>query len=248
MGLAHIIDRTLSSLERRCAKLQGKGWGAASVRQEVARAASLMGQKEAKLCIDIGGNKGSYADALTVRFPQSEIIIFEPAAVNVEILTARFGGKRHITIEPYALSNSAGLSQLHSDEAGSGLGSLTKRDLSHMDLVFETSESVETCVFSDYWQNRLGKRPIDLCKLDVEGHELDALQGFGSALKAIDVIQFEFGGANIDTKTYFRDFWHFFGDHGFQLYRISPFCTTPIKRYHERHEAFVTTNFLAKRL
>ena len=47
-------------------------------------------------------------------------------------------------------------------------------------------------------------------KIDVEGHELDVLKGFGELIKKVRLIQFEFGGTNIDSKTYLRDFWEFF--------------------------------------
>lgn len=241
------LDRLLASVERRCAKLQGKGWGAATVDHEVRQVARLLDGKPATLCIDIGGNKGAYSAALMAQFPAANIVVFEPSQVNVQILQDRFKDASQVSVEPYAVSKTAGDADLFSDQAGSGLGSLTKRDLKHIDLAFEASERIQTLRFETYWQDKLQSVPIDLCKLDVEGHELDALQGFGAAMAAIKVVQFEFGGANIDTRTYFRDFWHFFADHGFKLYRITPFGIAPIKRYHERHEAFVTTNYLAKR-
>ena len=84
--------------------------------------------------------------------------------------------------------------------------------------------------------------------MDIEGHELDALRGFGEALKHIDVIQFEFGGCNIDTRTFFQDFWYFFQKEGFEIYRITPFDLVKIESYQESEEYFVTTNYLAKRI
>jgi len=102
--------------------------------------------------------------------------------------------------------------------------------------------------FEDYWKSELGSENIDFVKLDIEGHELDALNGFGDALKFIKVIQFEFGGCNIDTRTFWQDFWYFFTENNFVLYRITPFGITKIKKYRELDEFFSTTNFLAKRI
>jgi hypothetical protein len=48
-----------------------------------------------------------------------------------------------------------------------------------------------------------------MVKMDIEGHELTALKGFGAALDVARVLQFEFGGCNIDSRTYFQDFWYF---------------------------------------
>lgn len=50
---------------------------------------------------------------------------------------------------------------------------------------------------------------IHLLKIDVEGHELDVLHGATEMFqrKAIDVVTFEFGGCNIDTHTFFQNFF-----------------------------------------
>lgn len=39
---------------------------------------------------------------------------------------------------------------------------------------------------------------------------------------AIDRVTFEFGGCNIDTRTYFQDYWYFFKTFGFRVFRITP--------------------------
>ena len=82
-------------------------------------------------------------------------------------------------------------------------------------------------------------------KLDVEGFELQCLQGAGKYINKIKVIQFEFGGCNIETRTFFRDFWCFFSKYNFDLYRISPFSLVKLDKYSENYENFLTTNFIA---
>lgn len=125
------------------------------------------------------------------------------------------------------------------------LSSLTRRRLSHFDIDFECSEEVTLVKFEDYWVNQLECRNIDFVKLDIEGHELDALSGFGKAIESVRLIQFEFGGCNIDTRTYFQDFWYFFEEKGFDIYRITPLGLVKILKYNEMDEVFITTNFLA---
>ena len=89
---------------------------------------------------------------------------------------------------------------------------------------------------------------IDLLKVDVEGHELDVLHG-GLRLfekQAIAAVLFEFGGCNIDTRTFVKDFFSFFRDHGMQLGRVTPAGhVRNITRYSEALEQFRTTSFLA---
>ena len=58
-------------------------------------------------------------------------------------------------------------------------------------------------------------------KMDIEGFELFALKGAQEALKGqIQLIQFEFGGANIDSRTFFKDFWLLLSP-TFDIYRLS---------------------------
>ena len=61
-------------------------------------------------------------------------------------------------------------------------------------------------------------------------------------------MQFEFGGCNIDSWTHFQDFYYFFRDAGFRLYRLGPKGLDLIERYSELDEAFTTTNYFAQRL
>jgi hypothetical protein len=125
------------------------------------------------------------------------------------------------------------------------LGSLTQRKLEHFNIGFNIKETVNTIRFEDYWQKNLNYRNLDIVKIDVEGHELSVLSGFGKAIFSTKVIQFEFGGCNIDTKTYFQDFWYFFKEHNFYLFRITPFGVQSIESYSESDEYFSTTNYIA---
>src|SRR5690606_7444742 len=125
-----------------------------------------------------GGNVGQYTGALRAAHPELEIHVFEPSKVNNEKLRARFGSDARVTLVPAALSSSAGARTLYSDAPGSPLGSLTQRKLDCMGINFNTAEAVETLRFEDYWIHQLQSRPIDMLKIDVEGHEMDVLGGF----------------------------------------------------------------------
>jgi len=233
--------------ERAAAYLLGKGWGAGTVEKEFLAALSLLQEKKINLCIDIGGNKGAYTEQIIKKAPACNVVVFEPAESNVELLRKKFSATSNVTIEQSAVTNEAGDATLYGDADGSDLASLTQRRLDHFGIDFDHTESIRTIRFEDYWKAELNSRKIDICKIDIEGHELDALAGFGDAIKHISVIQFEFGGCNIDTRTFFQDFWYFFQEHGFELYRISPIGLIHIPQYRERDEFFSTTNYLAKR-
>lgn len=91
-----------------------------------------------------------------------------------------------------------------------------------------------------------GLQTIDLLKLDVEGNELAAMRG-GRALigtGAIKVIQFEFGGCNIDSRSFLQDSFYLLSPH-YVLHRIVKDGWVPLPKYSERYEVFLTTNLLA---
>ena len=234
----------LNLIERVAARAQGKGYGTASIKQEVQLLQGFL-KAAPKLAIDIGGNVGAYTAELRGKNPKLEIHIFEPSATNIKKLELHFKEDSLINLVPFAVSDKSGEAVLFSNKPGSRLGSLTKRRLDHFDIPFDTSEMVKTIRFEDYWRERLNSRDLDLVKIDIEGHELSALIGFGEAIKVTKVLQFEFGGCNIDTRTYFQDFWYYFKEHEFAIYRITPFGAEPIYQYCELDEFFSTANYIA---
>ncbi len=233
--------KILNLIEFYAAILQGKGYGSHTVKKEAKILTKLINNPA--LIIDIGANIGNYTSEILKLYPNVEIHLFEPSMKNFEILKSRFSTER-IFINNKALSNKSGIGQLFTDKEGSGMASLGKRRLDHFDIEYKESEKVEIITFEDYWKNNLNERNIDVVKIDVEGFELDVMNGFGLALKKVKIIQFEFGGCNLDTKTTFQDFWYFFKENGFLINRITPFGLQPLKNYSEIDEFYLTTNFI----
>ena len=82
---------------------------------------------------------------------------------------------------------------------------------------------------------------VDFLKMDIEGHELFALRGAIQSLSArrIKALSFEFGSGNINSRTFFRDFWDLLIPLGFELRRICPGGgTVVVKSYYENLEVF----------
>lgn len=238
-----LIYRIFSFAERSFARLQGKGMGAHSIKAELKAVTQL--KKNLDFVVDIGGNVGDYAAKVLELFPNVQLHIFEPSALNIGNLTRRFGDNNKVIIHQKAISDQVGTFTLYSDSPGSGLGSLTKRDVSHHELNFSYEEQVSVGRFDEIYLEYMTDEIIDLVKIDVEGHELAVLRGFGKCISKVHMIQFEFGGCNVDTRTFFKDFWDFFAEKKFNIYRITPFGAQPIVKYTEQLEAFTTTNFLA---
>ncbi len=201
-------------------------------------------------CIfDVGANKGQFLQVVLENLVVGKYMVhcFEPGHETFKALVDSFQMNGHVVLNNIGLSKEGGEALLHYDDFCSGLASLTKRKLDHFNIDFAKSEMVKISTIDNYCEeNQIDH--IHLLKIDIEGHEYDALLGAEKmfALNAIDIVTFEFGGCNIDTRTFFQDFWYFFSEKGFKLFRITPSgYLHPINSYKEIHEQFRTANFMA---
>jgi FkbM family methyltransferase len=196
----------------------------------------------------VGANRGQFLDLAMseIRPRPFSIHCFEPSAATFKMLTEGRRANPQVILNPFALGKVGCESTLYYDQPGSGMASLTRRRLAHFGTDFTYSECVRVETLDRYCEER-GIKHIDLLKMDVEGHEMDVLLGAGRMLaRSVGMVMFEFGGCNIDTRTYFQDFFYFFQGCGMRLYRITPSgFLFPIAKYLEQFEQFRTTNFLA---
>jgi len=198
---------------------------------------------------DVGANIGQFLGLIleNIATEQYSIHCFEPGREPFACLAETFRNDIRIRLNNVGVGKGKGEAILHYDAAGSGCASLTKRKLAHLGIDFDQSESVSITTLDDYCcENGISR--IHLLKMDVEGHELDALMGARSMFEKglIDIVSFEFGGCNVDTKTFFQDFWYFFVESNMRLFRITPSgYLYPIESYSEIHEKFGVSNFVA---
>jgi FkbM family methyltransferase len=204
-------------------------------------------------CIfDVGSNIGQFLQVVLDNIAPADLSIhcFEPGHETFKSLVEFYKTltkRQGIKLNNIGIGKEQGEGVLHFDRFGSGLASLTKRKLDHHGIDFEKSEKVEIGTIDNYClENAINQ--IHLLKIDIEGHELDALVGATRMFetKSIDMVSFEFGGTNIDTRTFFRDFWYFFSGAKMRIFRITPSgYLSPIDAYNEIHEQFAATNFIA---
>ena len=225
----------------------GKGWGAWTTGEETKAIKHFV--RELKIrkiyALDVGANLGDWSASLLKEIPTAEISAFEPSQVAFSRIQLRFAGNSSFQCTNIALGRENLTATLFADKSGSGLGSLTKRRIGHFGIEFNHEEQIQIHTL-DSWlgSKREGFIP-NILKMDVEGHELDVLKGATNALQNIQIIQFEFGGSNIDTRTYFQDFWYFLTSLGFEIYRLGPRKPLHIKIYSENDETFRPTNYIA---
>jgi FkbM family methyltransferase len=246
--LARLGPRRLGKLERQAQLAQGKGWGSETVSQEVAAIRELLGAAAdgPLVVVDVGANMGAWTREALRALPQATVHAFEPSEAAFAALSSAFEAEPRVSLHRLALGDSNGQATLYTNDPGSGIASLTKRRLDHIGVEMSEEEKISVRTLAS-WADEAGLDAADVLKLDVEGHELDVIRGAGHLLDRVRVLQFEFGGCNIDTRTYFQDFWYLLTDAGFRLYRLGPTGLRAIPEYSEYEEVFVTTNFFAGR-
>jgi FkbM family methyltransferase len=240
----------LEGIERLGAYFSGKGSGSTSLGAEVG-AALRFTKGDNLVVLDVGANKGYWTEELLRRAGSRirAIYQFEPSPHNIEILREKFSKDSRIVLVPHAVSDRAGEADLFSDVPGSGMASLHKRKLDHANISFEESSHIATVTIDEIIE-KYGISNIDFMKMDIEGHELAALKGAEKSLKAsmISALSFEFGGCNIDSRTFFQDYWYLLTGLGYVIFRITPSGSTyRIRGYKETLEYFLTTNYIAVR-
>lgn len=197
---------------------------------------------------DVGANRGLFAKLAFRHRPKAKVHCFEPSAHTFALLSETLKDTAAI-LNNFGISAKAEERMLYSDKDGSGLASLTKRNLAHHAIDMDRSEKVTTESIDRYCEQR-GVDRIDLLKVDVEGHELEVFTGARVAFlaKKIGYVLFEFGGCNIDTRTYFKDFFLFFTEMGAKkIYRISASGKLiAVDSYDETYEVFFTTNYVVE--
>lgn len=195
---------------------------------------------------DVGANIGNYSLAVSSIFNNiAEIYAFEPSEITYHILKKNIGYLLNAHLFNLGLNDFTGNKTLYYHEQGSGMSSVYKRNLDHMGIQFDQSEVILMITLDQFCEEHKISH-IDFLKLDVEGHELSVLSGANKMIESdnIKYIQFEFGGSNIDSRTFFKDFYFRLIDR-YALFRIVKDGLHPITQYRETYEIFTTTNFLA---
>jgi FkbM family methyltransferase len=242
--------RVLKDLANRLDRMADKmsGLGSAYGLSTETQVASQFLNKSGSIFFDVGANVGAYTKSLlsnpAISSNLKELHLFEPSIKTFAILRNKITDSRARCVNK-GCSDSTRTVKLHSNAVGSGLASIYRRRLNHFDIALDQSEEVQVIRLDEY-AKEWGIEYVHFAKFDVEGHELACFRGAESLFdeQKIGALQFEFGGCNIDSRTYFQDFFYFFKQYGYSIFRLTARGSLfRIDRYSEDLEYFSTTNY-----
>ncbi|MGE3316623.1 MAG: FkbM family methyltransferase [Planctomycetaceae bacterium] len=169
--------------------------------------------------LDVGANIGMTMLTAAGRIgPEGRGFVFEPNPVAIRRLTQHLEENRLINFEavPAALSDVAGTSRLFLTGSHTGIGSLNPLENRRENFV-----EIRTVVGNDFAPKLDPARPT-VIKIDVEGHEVQALSAMSAILARPEVVVIaEISDSMLRQAGHSREILHrHMAEHGFEAFRV----------------------------
>jgi len=151
-------------------------------------------------CVDVGCHKGEILDMFIETAPGGEHFAFEPIPVLFEKLKNKYARLKNCHIYNYAISNAEGQTNFNhviSNRAYSGIKKRTyDRKEEKEETITVTKKRLDDIILKEL--------KIDIIKIDVEGGDLDVMQGAKNLIKRnrpFIIFEFGIGGSDIYGAT-----------------------------------------------
>jgi len=226
-----LVESYLSILLGRGA---GTGWAMAA---EISVACRLI-ERADPIILDVGANVGDWSQEMKRSVPAARLWMVEAQFECQQFICDR--AIPDATLVGKAISAHAGTVTLYRSQATDGLASLQARGDSYFQDRNFVSQNVQSTTLDEVVAE-YALDEVDFLKLDIEGHELAALKGAESSLRSqrIKALSFEFGSGNVNSRTFFRDFWDLLHPLGYAIARVTPAGQMIVlERYYEDCEYF----------
>lgn len=206
---------------------------------------------DCRIVFDVGANVGNWtALALTIN-PRIIVHCFEPSQATFSKLLEQ-GFPDNVVCNNFGLGSAIEERILYVFEEASGLNSLYERHglENGWGLLPQRNREIVRLDTLDHYCETRGIDAVDFIKVDVEGHELCVLEGARGMLerRSVKIVQFEYGGCNIDARVLLKDLFEFFDSLPYVLHKITPRGLCKVDRYDQRLENFQYQNWAAIRV
>ena len=240
------VQLAMSLGETAVALLQGKGSGSGwDLRAETDAALKFI--FHGSTVFDVGANKGDWSRAIYEKLNgKIRLFVFEPQESCFDELSTFVSSGAVLTMA--AVGEADGKATLYSSGDRAQNASFHMRNDTYFSGQVFMPCTVDV-VSIDSFMKRNEIESVGFMKMDIEGHEIFALRGARVALStgAIRALSFEFGSPNLNSRTFFRDYWSMLTEYGYKIHRVLPGGNLlPILRYDEDLEYFRgVSNYIA---
>lgn len=192
--------------------------------------------------LDVGANEGQWASAALAVIGGRRLHCFELAPRPFERLRANFGNAPNIALNDFGLGAKSDRFDFYFCPCSSDRSSRYR-----IDDGFAKEQITVSVIPGDEYVTRNRISQISFLKLDVEGMEMEVLQGFDCSLRAgiIRAVQFEHGPAHVLARKLLFDFLQLFASYQYSVFRVFPKALAPVRYSVENDESFVGENFVA---
>jgi len=152
--------------------------------------------KPGNICIDIGAKSGWYSLLCAyLAYPDGYVYAVEPLENHVNALKANLHeagnvDRTGVDIVEAMISDYCGSAKVQRE----GTRGFILKETEHVDFNDRNTFPTQIWTFDELWVNKLGRRPIDFIKCDIDGHEVRFLRGAKTTLKKFNpIMMLEFG-------------------------------------------------------
>jgi FkbM family methyltransferase len=203
-----------------------------SVRHAAGRRARLMTALGVDLVIDVGANQGQFGLELRRLGYRGSIVSIEPLTEPYRRLSRVASRDKRWSVIRSAVGRRAGTATMHvaaNDGASSSLlPLLDPLARAAPEARFIADEQVDVDTLDDLLQPHVPEMSTVFTKLDIQGYELQALEGGSDTLSWSSLVQLEMSLQPIyDTAPTYRELIQFMEQRGFHLVGLEPGLAAP---------------------
>lgn len=203
---------------------------------------------DCEVIFDVGAHEGEWTRLVLQCNPSARLYCFEPSHAAFEKLL-RKNFPSNVICHNFGFSSKKSEVELFVFQENTGMNTLyPRRGLQDRGVgQQEKGKIIQLRTIDDYCSETCISR-IDYLKIDVEGHELEVLKGSRKMLEEgkIGMIQFEYGGCDIDSRVLLKDFFDLVQGLPYLFYKILPKKLLPVPQYSQQFENFQYSNWLAR--